>query len=65
MSGLTNMVSKATRMLGNRSGGTTGAHGRPGTRGTRATRHGGGAGQRRQDEKIGRAVRSVMRKVTR
>ncbi len=62
MSGLTNMVSKATRMLGNRGGTTSGSHGRAGTRGTR---HGGGAARRRQDEKIGRAVRGVMRKVTR
>lgn len=61
MSGLTNMVGKATRMLGNRRGATTGSHGRAG-----AGRGGhGGAAQRRQNEKIGRAVRGLARKVTR
>lgn len=61
MSGLTNMVGKATRMLGNRGGATTGSHGRAGAR---PGGHGGPA-QRRQDEKIGRAVRGLVRKVTR
>ncbi len=61
MSGLTNMVGKATRMLGNRGGGTTGSHGRAGARPGGP----GGAAPRRQDEKIGRAVRGLVRKVTR
>ena len=61
MSGLTNMVGKASRMLGSRGRGTTGAQGHAGAR-----RGGhGGAAQRRQDEKVGRAVRGLMRKVTR